>query len=52
MAPYLVQGGLWEAAVVKSMKYHLRRVMGKVMLTSSEFRTILAQASVAIGSTV
>lgn len=43
------QGGLWEAAV-KSMKHHLRRVMGKEMLTSSEFRTILAQTSAAMNS--
>lgn len=43
------QGGLWEAAV-KSMKYHLRRVIGKEILTSSEFRTILAQTSAAMNS--
>ncbi|XP_013145931.1 PREDICTED: uncharacterized protein LOC106109047, partial [Papilio polytes] len=35
-------GGLWEAAV-KSLKYHLRRVIGEQRLTYEEFSTILAQ---------
>lgn len=43
------QGGLWEAAV-KSMKYHLRRVIGAEILTSSAFRTILAQTSAVMNS--
>lgn len=43
------QGGLWEASV-KAMKHHLRRVMGHELLTSSEFRTILAQASAIMNS--
>lgn len=33
------QGGLWEAAV-KSMKYHLRRMIGAEILISSAFRMI------------
>ena len=35
-------GGLWEAAV-KSMKHHLRRVMGNSILTYEEITTILCQ---------
>ena len=35
-------GGLWEAAV-KSMKHHLRRVMGYSILTYEEMTTILCQ---------
>ncbi|XP_072934833.1 uncharacterized protein [Epargyreus clarus] len=34
-------GGLWEAAV-KSLKYHLRRVIGEQKLTYEEFSTLLA----------
>lgn len=35
-------GGLWEAAV-KSLKYHLRRVIGDQKLTYEEFSTLLTQ---------
>ena len=35
-------GGLWETAV-KSMNHHLRRVMGKSILTYEEMTTILCQ---------
>ena len=35
-------GGLWEA-VVKSMKHHLRRVIGNSILTYEEMTTILCQ---------
>ncbi len=35
-------GGLWEAAV-KSVKTHLRRILGDVKLTYEEFSTILYQ---------
>ena len=35
-------GGLWEAAV-KSMKHHLRRVMGNSILTYEEITSILCQ---------
>lgn len=35
-------GGLWEAAV-KSMKHHLRRVLGEQKLTYEEFTTLLAK---------
>ncbi|KAL0883539.1 hypothetical protein ABMA27_015693 [Loxostege sticticalis] len=35
-------GGLWESAV-KSLKYHLRRVLGDQKLTYEEFTTLLAQ---------
>lgn len=43
------QGGLWEAAV-KSMKYHLRRVIGAHRLTSNDFRTVLCQTSAVMNS--
>lgn len=35
-------GGLWEAAV-KSLKYHLKRVIGEQKLTFEEYTTLLAQ---------
>lgn len=35
-------GGLWEAAV-KSLKHHLRRVLGEQKLTYEEYSTLLAQ---------
>ncbi|GFU57534.1 integrase catalytic domain-containing protein [Trichonephila clavipes] len=35
-------GGLWEAAV-KSVKYHLKRVVGKSNLTYEEFLTVCIQ---------
>ncbi|XP_031334515.1 uncharacterized protein LOC116164463 [Photinus pyralis] len=35
-------GGLWEAAV-KSMKFHLKRVMNTSVLTFEEFSTLLTQ---------
>lgn len=35
-------GGLWEAGV-KSVKYHLKRVVGDLHLTYDEFETILCQ---------
>lgn len=43
------QEGLWEAAV-KSMKYHLRRVIGAEILTSTAFRTTLAEISAILNS--
>lgn len=42
-APYWpTAGGLWEAAV-KSMKYHLKRVLGEQKLTFEQFTTLLAE---------
>lgn len=35
-------GGIWEAAI-KSLKYHLKRVVGEQRLTYEEFTTILSQ---------
>jgi len=35
-------GGLWEA-VVKSMKFHLRRVVGNAKLTYEEFNALLCK---------
>jgi hypothetical protein len=35
-------GGLWEAAI-KSMKYHLRRVVGDTKLTFEELSTVLVE---------
>ena len=38
-------GGLWEAGV-KSVKYHLKRVVGQQKLTYEEFSTVSAQVEV------
>ena len=42
-------GGLWEA-VVKSTKFHLKRVMGAQCLTYEELHTILCQVECCLNS--
>lgn len=42
-------GGLWEAAV-KSVKYHITRVVGQSRLTYEELTTLLAQVEACVNS--
>lgn len=45
----LFQGGIWEAAV-KSMKYHLRRVIGKQKFSYEVLATLLAEIEACLNS--
>lgn len=42
-------GGIWEAAV-KSMKFHLKRIVGSAHLTFKELTTLLCQIECALNS--
>ena len=47
--PPIIQGGLWEAAV-KSMKHHLRRILGSNIATYKELSTLLFEIEACLTS--
>lgn len=44
-----VFGGLWESSV-KSVKYHLKRVMGRALLTYEQLNTVLVEIEAVLNS--
>jgi len=42
-------GGIWEAAL-KSMKYHLPRILGAMLATNEELCTLLAEIEACLNS--